>query len=527
MSLPLFGAVLVLAAGLRLAHLGWGLPDYYFPDEAVFFRPAIQIAATGELHTGFTTYPPLSVNTLAATYALVARARGVRADQLSVSDRVIFGRLVMVAAAVATVGAVAALGAAVAGPAAGLVAGFFMAVLPVHLVQSRIISTDVLLTLFVVLALHATLRLQARPSLWRALAAGVLVGLAAGTKYPGAIAATAPAVLCLHGLVTALRRRDADGVRRWLGLGAAAAGGALAGFSAAYPHWLADLDVLGERLAFLRFVAHEVGNDTGRLSPAGGIRGTPIVYQLVILLPAALGVALYPLALAGVLRLARRATVREAALLAFALVHFLFFATAQSVFPRYFLPLMPVLVIAAAALLAASAARGGTARTAALAGGGIAAAYTLALAVSLTANTGTGPQLALREAVTRLSGSQTPPARVGYVPNRFGDYTGVRAALRGLPITTVQMLVDPQWLGQERPDLLVVSDVDEVVAFRNHPGSATATTLAALAAGELPYRLGADVRVSYLTRGLYTLLDPYFGFSVERGAVGFRVYTRR
>jgi hypothetical protein len=130
MSLPLLGAILVLAAGLRLAHLGWGLPDFYFPDEAVFFRPAVQIAATGELHTGFTTYPPLSVNVLAATYALVARARGVRADQLSVSDRVVFGRLVMVAAAVATVGAVAALGAALAGPAAGIAAGFFMACSP-------------------------------------------------------------------------------------------------------------------------------------------------------------------------------------------------------------------------------------------------------------------------------------------------------------------------------------------------------------------------------------------------------------
>ena len=527
MSLPLLGAVLVQAAGLRLAHLGWGLPDFYFPDEAVFFRPAIQIAASGDLHTGFTTYPPLSVNVLAATYTLVARARGVRADQLSLWDRVAFGRLVTVAAAVATVGAVAALGAAMAGPAAGLVAGFFMAVLPVHLVQSRIISTDVLLTLLVVLALHATLRLHARPALWRALAAGLLVGLAAGTKYPGALAATAPAVICLQGVVTAVRGRDPAGVRRWLGLGVAAAAGALAGFSAAYPHWVLDLRVLGERLAFLRFVAHEVGNDTGRLSPAGGIRGTPVVYQLVILLPAALGVALYPIALAGVVRLVRHATVREAALLAFALVHFLFFATAQSVFPRYFLPLMPVLVIAAAALLAAWAARGGTARTAALAGGGVAAAYTLALAVSLTANTGTESQLALREAVTRLTASQTPPARVGYVPNRFGDYTGVRAALRGLPITTVQMLVDPQWLEQEQPDVLVVSDIDEIVAFRNHPGSAIATTLAALAAGELPYGLAADVRVSYLTRGLYTLLDPYFGFSVERGAVGFRVYTRR
>ena len=90
----------------------------------------------------------------------------------------------------------------------------------------------------------------------------------------------------------------------------------------------------------------------------------------------------------------------------------------------------------------------------------------------------------------------------------------------------VPLLVDPGWLREERPDLLVVSDVDEVVAFRNHPGSPAAATRRALAAGELPYRLAADVRVDYLTRGLYTLLDPYFGFAVERGAVGFRVYAR-
>ena len=527
MSLPLLAAVLVLAAGLRLVHVGWGLPDYFFPDESVFFRPATQIAATGELHTGFTTYPPLSVNVLAATYAVTARVRGVRADQLSVSDRVVLGRLAMVAAAVATVGAVAALGSAVAGPTAGLVAAFFMAVLPVHVVQSRIISTDVLLTLLVVLALHATLRLQARPSLGRALACGLAVGLAAGTKYPGALVATAPATLCVHGLILAFRRRDPAGARRWIALAAASAAAAVGGFTLAYPYWPADLDVLGERLAFLRFVAHEVGNDTGRLSPVGGILGTPLVYQLLILFPAALGVALYPLAMIGVVRLAWRASVREGALLAFAAAHFLFFATAQSVFPRYWLPLMPVLVIAAAALLAALAARGGTARAVALAAGGLAAAYTLALAVSLTAHTGTRPQQDLREAVQRLTASQTPPPRVGYVANRFGDYVGVRAALRGLPITPVQLLVDPQWLEQERPDLLVVSDIDEAVAFRNHPGSAIARTLAALAAGELPYALVADVRAPYLTRGLYVLLDPYFGFSVERGAVGFRVYARR
>ena len=522
MPLPLLGAVLVLAAGLRLAHLGWGLPDYFFPDEAVFFRPATQVAATGDLHTGLITYPPLTVNVLAATYALAARLHGVPVEQLSIPARVRLGRLVMVAAAVATVGAVAALGSVVAGPTAGLVAAFFMAVLPVHLVQSRIISTDVLLTLFVVVALYAALRLAARPTAARALACGAAVGFAAGTKYPGALAAVAPAVVCVHGLAAALRRHETAAARRWLGLAAVAAIGAPLAFSLAYPHWLADVRLLAERLAFLRFVAHEVGNEIARLSPAGGIRGTPIVYQLVVLLPGALGVPLYLLAIAGVLRLAYRATAREAALLLFAAAHFVFFATAQSVFPRYYLPLTPVLVIAAAGLLVALAPR-----WLALAAGGLAAVYTLALAVSLTIHTGTLPQAALRDAVARLTGAAEPPARVGYVPDRFGDYTGVRAALRGLPVTPVQLLVDPGWLAEERPDLLVVSDVDEVVALRNHPGSTTATTLRALAAGELPYRLAADVRVTYLTRGLYTLLDPYFGFSVERGAVGFRVYARQ
>ena len=522
MPLPLLGAVLLLAAGLRLAHLGWGLPDYFFPDEAVFFRPATQVAATGDLHTGFTTYPPLTVDVLAATYAIAARAAGVPVEQLSVPTRVRLGRLVMVAAAVATVGAVAALGSAVAGPVAGLVAAFFMAVLPVHLVQSRIISTDVLLTLFVVLGLHAALRLHARPTVGRAFACGAAVGLAAATKYPGALVAVAPAVVCVHGLAAALRRRDAVAARRWLRLAATAAIGAPLAFTLAYPHWWADVRLLAERLAFLRFVAHEVGNDIARLSPAGGVRGTPIVYQLALLLPGALGVPLYALAVAGLVRLVGRATVREAALLLFAAAYFLFFATAQSVFPRYYLPLTPVLVIAAAALVVALAPR-----PLALAAGGLTAVYTLALAVSLTIHTGIGPQHALRDAVARLTAAEKPPPRVGYVPDRFGDYTGVHAALRGLPVTPVQLLVDPGWLQEERPDVLVVSDVDEVVAFRNHPGSTTAATLRALAAGELPYRLAADVRVTYLTRGLYTLLDPYFGFSVERGAVGFRVYARR
>lgn len=515
-------AVTLLAGALRAMHLDWGLPDYYFPDEAVFFRPATRIAATGDLHTGFTTYPPLTVNVLAATYALAARARGVPPTALSPAARVRVGRRVMLAAAVATVPAVAALGTALAGPAAGLVAALFVAVLPTHVVQTRIISTDVLLTLLVVLALLAALRLSARPSLGRALACGAAVGLAAGTKYPGALVAVAPAVVCLSSLAAALAARDGRRARRWLLLGAAAALAAPLAFTAAYPHWLRDLPSLADRLRFLRFVAHEVGNEIARLSPAGGLRGTPVAYQLAILFPAALGVPLWLLAVPGVARLARRGGVRAAAVLAVALAWFAFFATAQSVFPRYYLPLLVVLAVAAAAWTTG----GGRWARLRVGAGALAAAYGLALAASLGAHTGTEPQRALRAAIAeRAAGTPAPPS-VGFVLDRFGDYTGVRAALRGLPIRPVPLILHPDWLAEERPDLLVVSDVDAVVAHRNHPGSPAARTLDALAAGELPYRLVADVRVDWFTRALYVAFDPYFGFAVERGAVGFRLWAR-
>jgi hypothetical protein len=118
----------------------------------------------------------------------------------------------------------------------------------------------------------------------------------------------------------------------------------------------------------------------------------------------------------------------------------------------------------------------------------------------------------------------TPPA-VAHRSHFMFDYSGARHALQGLPVQQVKLPLDADWLRAHRPPLLIVSDMDEIIIWRNHPVSREAETLRALAAGELPYRLVADIPVSYFQRDLYGWLDPYFRVSYERGQVGFRVYA--
>jgi 4-amino-4-deoxy-L-arabinose transferase-like glycosyltransferase len=511
-------AVLVVAAALRLPRLGWGLPERFFPDEATLFRLGQRVAATGDLHTGFVSYPPLTTYALAAVYATLGAVRGGGAAQLPVADLVWWGRALMAGSSLATVAATMALGRAVAGPAAGRLAGLFLAVTPLHVTQSHVVCTDVPLTLLVVLALLAAAH---RRAVW----SGALAGLAAGAKYPGGLVALAPAWCGLRAAAAGAWRGDRRRALAGAGTLLLAAAAALAAFTLAFPHWLADLEAIRARAAWERFANREVGNPVARLAPAG-IRGTPVLYQLAVLLPAALGIPLYLLALGGVVDGARRRHPHAATLLAFALPYFLFFATSRSVFQRYYLPLVPLLAVAAAGA-AVRLGRGGARRRAAgVALAVVAAGHGLALSASLVRHTGLRPQQALRQALERrLAERRAPtPPRVAVTRDRVADYSGAAWALRGLPLEPAALRLERAWLRRERPELLVVAEIDEVVVRRNLPGSEAAATLADLAAGRLPYRLLDEVSVTYLHRGLYARLDPYFGVSTERGAVGFRVY---
>jgi len=88
-------------------------------------------------------------------------------------------------------------------PAAGRRVGFLAALLvagaPWHLRQSAIAKPDALLVLLVLAAVELALAAAARPRLRRYLAAGAVAGLAAATKYTGAIAGAPLAAAALAG----------------------------------------------------------------------------------------------------------------------------------------------------------------------------------------------------------------------------------------------------------------------------------------------------------------------------------------
>ena len=119
-----------------------------------------------------------------------------------------------------------------------------MAVMPLHVRESHYVLTDVPLTFFVTLTLLLTLRAAERERAVDFAWAGAAAGLAAATKYPGALSLLLPLIAV------------------WMTLGAkpsralaslAALGGAAAAFLLAAPYTLLDLP------AFLNGYAHLAG----------------------------------------------------------------------------------------------------------------------------------------------------------------------------------------------------------------------------------------------------------------------------
>ncbi|MCP9485434.1 MAG: hypothetical protein MSC30_06215 [Gaiellaceae bacterium MAG52_C11] len=170
-SWPALAALLVLAAGLRLPGLGYGLPfPLLNPDEASIVPRAWELAHGGGLDPGWYDYPSLLFVVLAPFQ--------VFADGPSYGA----GRAVAAVLGIAGVAAAWWLGRVAYGVLAGIAAGASVAVATVHVAYSHIAVTDVLLTTLATVAL--VLAVQGRLE-W----AGVAAGLAASAKYPGVVLA--------------------------------------------------------------------------------------------------------------------------------------------------------------------------------------------------------------------------------------------------------------------------------------------------------------------------------------------------
>ena len=299
------GAVVALAAALRLAGVRYGLPySLLNPDETSIVPRAWGIAHGHGLDPHWYDYPSLLMYVLAPLQALYGHAS--------------FGaaRSVVVALGLGGVAATWWLGRSAYGRGAGLVGAATVAVATTHVAYSREAVTDVPMTLAVTcaLALMVSGRLE-----W----AGLAVGLSAAFKYPGAVA--------LVPLVVA-------GWGRWRAL-------ARAGVFAACTFALATPFVLVHAGR-----AWDATSRVNRLARAGWLGfehdpPTPVAY--LDRLWAAVGPVL-ALGLLGLLIALWRRSRTDLVLVSFALAYWLTLMPQRAHFDRYILPLVPVLGVLAA-----------------------------------------------------------------------------------------------------------------------------------------------------------------------------------
>lgn len=255
-------AILILTAGLRVWPLLQGQRVWH-PDEYYFVFWPLDFFG-GDLNPHFFAYPSLQLYLLGVAYGIAMLVQslgsGLPLNQWvalhyfwKADDLLYLAHFVSVAFALGTGWWAARLADRVFGGWAGLVAALLVGVCTTHVRQSLLVGVDVPMAFWYLGATWAAVRLIEKEEARHYALAGVLVGLAAATKYPGAVAG-APIALAHF-----LCRRSFWDQRLWLA-GALAMGS----FLLASPYVLLDFPAFRDRFLFLESYAlqghrHELG----------------------------------------------------------------------------------------------------------------------------------------------------------------------------------------------------------------------------------------------------------------------------
>jgi hypothetical protein len=353
-----------LALAARLAGIGWGLPQVY--EEATPLRKAWAMwgfeAGRGfDPNPHFFKYPSFAIDLqvislalVKAWLALMGQARsGLELQAVYFMDPTPFylaGRVVTAVLGALTVWPAYGIAKRAGGLGAALLAGLLVALSVPLIAKSQVIEVDVPLALFVTLAVALAVRLadpaSARP-LRTAIVTGVAAGLAASTKYPGAIA-------LVPALVAAWLRGRADrtfGLRGTIRAAACIGVSMLAAFFLTSPYVVLDHATFSSQLAEER--QHMV------LGHFGSAEGATWLYYarawFTTLLGPVVGVfALAGLTWFGVLRRAPWALIVSSCVVPFMVILCSWTMRAD----RYILAILPLALVAAAVTLYAVAALG-------------------------------------------------------------------------------------------------------------------------------------------------------------------------
>lgn len=354
-------AIALLALGIRVHGLHWGLPDVY--EEGTSVEKAWGFWSWDEpgldLNPRFFNYPSLHFY---IQFAVQAALRAGGAVTGAFPDDAAFraayharpgvfflaGRWSSALFGAATVFLLFLAGHRAGGIRVAVPAALFLAFHGMHVHKSRFVEVDVAMTFFVLLSTALLVRYVREGRGGDLLGAGIAAGLAASVKYPAA--------LFLLQLPWAERIRGGSSFRARSVLAAVLLGGAA--FAATSPYVLLDFG------GFLRdFGAEGLHMKAGHFGGAGGgIAGAARLFA------GGFGAPLALVALAGLIVAAFRPRGVEKLLWPVPALLFLLLATSRTQAPHYPLPALPSLALLAALLLARCAGAGSAARGGVLAG---------------------------------------------------------------------------------------------------------------------------------------------------------------
>ena len=518
------GAIVAVAVVVRVWKLRWGLRSgMAFTDELQLwtsyltaFVPLRPQSFLREDSPAALLYPAF-YGILSGLATAGAHAIGlIPAPRTDILSAIYVARLVSATASLLNVLLIGLLGWRIGSARTGLFAAALAAVVPVEAMQVHYASVDPLLGACVTLTLLLACELVLRASSWTALAAGGAAGLAFGAKYTGLIVFGSCGWALLE---VCLRERSLRPLVRMLPV---AVVGFVAMLLVACPPCVLQSSFMFRAIsglssisstAYLRFWDVQ-------LLPTLGWYGKPYLYQLFAGLPFGLGWPLYFAAIAGVVSLARHARAVDRVLLVTLGVYFVSVGMTFVVeATRYYIPMVPILMVATARMLdGLSSSR---LRAALFAGIWI---YTAAFTLSQVERYSFNQQMEVANFVRR-----TVPApaagriRVAY-PQGLDAYYGLRQPIIWAGLTPVAA-PSGRWL-EERPEAFVIPELTAVRLKRDAPDGVDAQALARIERGETEYRPVRSWRSHYLQSDLYTTLDPVFVGDYAQGEIGFTVYLR-
>jgi len=325
-------SILVLALALRVWGIGFGLPGLFHADEPIVLNHALAYG-TGDFNPHFFKIPPLVSYLLFAVfgvYYLAGRITGLFSgtddfEHLFYTDpssfyflaRLLFGAL----AGTLTVFCLYRVTRRHFGAARALVGAFLLATCFLHVSDSHYLYADIPLLLVMVFAFGLFWNISQESRLFKHLAAGALIGLAAAVKYNGVFLGLFYGVMLLGAPLSRTQKIKS---------GVLAAGTSALVFTALNPYGLLD---------FSFFVA-----ELKKQSLSQG--GVGWLHNGVYSLPGAVGFPVLLTALAGFAAVGERSLsaderLKRLALLIFTFAYYAVLAGSGQPYPRYVLPLLP------------------------------------------------------------------------------------------------------------------------------------------------------------------------------------------